>query len=331
MKYFYWGFTDSGKGYTNRLAKVNGKVLANFFNYQIIKIYTTVNINEKDWFDFTQTKKIIHDNNGLKTVSRVENRIYKYYNYQTSPSTITKVGSLKVLRKKKWQKGVYKDAINITREQKLKYIDYDKYKNTTIYYNMAKDHVMESDVNSVNVFRDMKYSFDELKSKINMYMDDVDLANSNLLHYFEPLKEILQNKNSVNIIPYKTNLLDSFISKLDGFYNFNLNIEFNQDLFEVYEKDKERIWKWLDYYLVQQNFLIDKFKTENIPYVYFNLDEDKYTDLFAGWDDLRSRDCTHRKHTWKNVKEDEKCKYHKVVDIAKEYMSVRNPKPLELR
>ena len=30
MTYFYWGFTDSGKSYTQRLARTNGKVEARF-------------------------------------------------------------------------------------------------------------------------------------------------------------------------------------------------------------------------------------------------------------------------------------------------------------
>tara|TARA_B100000508_G_scaffold139193_1_gene136703 strand:+ start:96 stop:1052 length:957 start_codon:yes stop_codon:yes gene_type:complete len=318
MTYFYWGFIDSGKGYTQRLAKSNGKVEARFNPQYITKTYTTININEKIWHDITETTKVIHNNNGLKIASKTKNRIYRYYKYIATPSSISSNRACNENWNTKFGNNI--SDYKLTDEQILKYSDYDKYKHTSVYFNFAS---------SDKVFD--KLNLNEIKDNINTIIDDVDIASCNLLYFFEPLKDVIKSKNSVNIIPYKVNLLDCFISKLDGFANFNPKKEYNKDLFEVYEQDKERVWQWLDHFLNEQNFLIDKFKKNDIPYVYFNLDEDKYTDLFIGYEDLIQRDCTHRKHTWKDASENEKWKYEKVEDIAKEYISVRKARPLELR
>ena len=46
--YFYWGFTDSGKNYVNRLSRLNEKVLANFYDNHILKTYTKVKFEKPD-------------------------------------------------------------------------------------------------------------------------------------------------------------------------------------------------------------------------------------------------------------------------------------------
>jgi len=299
IHYFYWGFTDSGKNYVNRLAKLNEKVIANLYDNYILKTYTKVHIHEKDWDDVTFTTKIIHDNDGLKTVSKINKRVFKYNYIPHAPhSTINS----------NWLKKDNETGHNVF--DYGKYRDW-KYHESSVYYKNATTY------NKLNLH----------EVHMREIMEDVDLIDSNILYYFEPMKNMLRQNNSVNIIPYKVNLLDSFISKLDGFQMLNTRLEDHNDLFEVYEQDKERVWKWLDFFLHEQNFLVDKLKANDIPYVYFNLDEDKYW-----WDDKSlARDCTHRKSGWVLADESEQWKYSKVVDIAKEYITVRQPKPLELR
>lgn len=324
IHYFYWGFTDSGKNYVNRLSRLNEKVLANFYDNHILKTYTKVHIHDTEWDDVTFTTKIIHDNNGLKTVSKIDKRIFRYNNFPLAPHSTINNDWFKQMRKK--GRGVMlnspeldygKDKLKLSDEQRTKYSDW-KYHESSIYFKNATSY--------------SQLDLDEVKNHIDEIMEDIDMSDSNLMYYFEPMKNILRQNNSVNIIPYKVNLLDSFISKLDGFQTLNTRLEDHNDLFEVYEQDKERIWKWLDFFLHEQNFLVDKFKANNIPYVYFNLDEDNYTDLFVGWDNSSlPRDCTHRRSGWVLADESEKWKYKKVEDIAKEYMTVRQPKPLELR
>ena len=312
-RYFYWGFTDSGKNYVNRLAKHNEKVVANFYDNHILKTYTNIHIHEEEWDDVTFTTKIIHYNNGLKTVSKEQKMIFEYLNYPYTPhSTIND----------KWLEHVNPSEVHrrknniLSKEQKEKYRDW-KYNKSNVYYKLADSFE--------------KLNLSVMNNHIEEIIEDVDLLDSSLLDFFDSLENIIRQNNSVNIIPYKVNLLDSFISKLDGFQILNTRLEDHNDLFEVYEQDKERVWKWLDFFLHEQNFLIDKFRANNTPYVYFNLDEDKYTDLFVGWDKSIARDCTHHKSGWVLADENEQWKYKKVEDLAKEYMTVRQPKPLELR
>lgn len=160
---------------------------------------------------------------------------------------------------------------------------------------------------------DTSYPEGQIMWKIDpSIMDNVDLL---LLRKFEVIsqnKKLFQSTN--NIIPYKTNLTDSAISKLDKFGGQRKQ-EYGNELLDVYNKDKNRIWNYLDLYLQEIDDTIELCKSNDVPYVMFNLDEDSYEDTF-GWGKLDCRDVTHHKIRWQD---DEK--YDIIENMAKEYVS----------
>ena len=115
-------------------------------------------------------------------------------------------------------------------------------------------------------------------------------------------------RNSVNIIPYKSNHLDSVISKLDHFKS-----QTGDDLFEVYEQNKNLVWRWLDSFQKEMDGIEDKLKQRNIPYRMFDLDTDSYPDTF-GWQVDVDRKFSHRGEAWKHEN------YDRIEEIANEYI-----------
>ncbi len=160
---------------------------------------------------------------------------------------------------------------------------------------------------------DIVYPHKQVIKKIDpSFMNEVDLL---LLRDFSVITHnILLFQSTNNIIPYKSNLLDSVISKLDKFGGQRKE-EFGNELLEVYGTDKKRIWNFLDCYLQDIDNTIELCKSNNIPYVMFNLDEDSYENTF-GWGKMEYRDISHHKKVWHNEE-----KYDILENMAKEYLS----------
>ena len=144
------------------------------------------------------------------------------------------------------------------------------------------------------------------------YMHDVDLL---LLRDFSVITHnIVLFQSTINVIPYKTNLVDSARSKLDKFGTHRAE-EYGNKLLDVYNKDKNRVWDFLDCYLKDIDDTIMLCKSNNIPYVMFNLDEDNYEDTF-GWGELQYRDLTNHNRIWQRGD-----RYDILDNMAKEYVS----------
>ena len=144
------------------------------------------------------------------------------------------------------------------------------------------------------------------------YMHDVDLL---LLRDFSVITHnIVLFQSTINVIPYKTNLTDSAISKLDKFGTHRKQ-EYGNKLLDVYNMDKKRVWDFLDCYLHDIDDTIKLCQSNDVPYTMFNLDEDSYEDTFR-WGKIQYRDLSHHKDVWQNRE-----KYDIIENMAKEYVS----------
>ena len=85
-------------------------------------------------------------------------------------------------------------------------------------------------------------------------------------------------------------------------------------MLELYNTDKNRVWYWLDEFNRQEDDIITLLKKYNIPYRMFDLDTDRYKDVF-GWEIELPKNYTHRKNSWQNND-----RYAIIQDIAKEYV-----------
>tara|TARA_B100001175_G_C19505796_1_gene640786 strand:- start:2474 stop:3271 length:798 start_codon:yes stop_codon:yes gene_type:complete len=118
-----------------------------------------------------------------------------------------------------------------------------------------------------------------------------------------------------NIVPYKKDILDSAICKLDKFNEF-VSTPYKHDVVKAYKENKNFIWIFLDNMIYNStNYIEGLLKQYNIPYTYFSLDDDDYNSKF-GWDvEIKNKELTHPKIDWHDEE-----KYTLIKDIAEEYI-----------
>ena len=124
-------------------------------------------------------------------------------------------------------------------------------------------------------------------------------------------------KTANNVIPFKSNVFDCIVKHIDSFSCFTHH-KYETPL-EIYKSDKKFLWDYLDH---QLNYPIEisKFLTKNnIPFRYFDLDNDSYIEVFGGDFEI-DKEYTSHVTTWKEYED----RYNQVARMADEYISLRN-------
>ena len=298
--YVYWGGSDSGKAHMKHYAIHNDKtqLLWNKSNKRITKIYNTVHYQGVYWRDETNRKIIYHNIDGFRKCEKKTNLIYHHMQFKTNKSSMNPKNSRSSYYQEKRKRNYSKD--DITKYSQIEYI------NTNLYYDIIKFY------NEVGeVFTREMLDYDEIFKDVEF----MSIAPPEFV--IEDNLELFQS--SINVIPYKSNRLDSIISKLDLFESAFRENPFedqrDDDLLEAYNTDKNKVWNYLDEYDRQQDNVIDFLKKHDISYQMFDLDTDSYKDTF-GWEIELPRDYTHRKDSWQDSH-----RYAIIHDIAKEYVS----------
>ena len=161
-------------------------------------------------------------------------------------------------------------------------------------------------------------SFPRITDNIKDILSDVGLAflfesqDTNYNKEITALSDYL--RTCTNIVPYKTNILDSITHKLD-ILTF-LGWEGCSNAVEEYRNNKERLWCYLDGFFEYMKNITYILSKNNIPYKMFDLDNDSYTDVF-GWDNYIIR------KNISDVKRDPRFdsnKWQQLEQIAKEYI-----------
>ena len=130
-----------------------------------------------------------------------------------------------------------------------------------------------------------------------------------------------------NIVPYKSDLVDSARNLLDLFDEFketSWKERWDHSVFDVYETDKETIWKYLDEYVFTKYEEVPReLKKYDIEFEYFDLDKDSYKKTFKIDKDPLFRLMTY--NTMDQLKnfpnKETRDRYHRLTDIAKEYVA----------
>ena len=333
MTYYYWGFTDTGKNHLRLFAKANDKIYLMFKGWDegnqpfrshfcqtnsatsnvstgnvatgIVKHITETHYRETNWNDQTYIKRIYHNNNGLR-VSDISNRqIF---------SKFTGIGHLSQIHPNDLKGGItIKNKTNLSDEDIKKYSDV-KYIGTEIYRYICSRY---TSIAFQPLTREVVGNqWDEILEDVDCMQVDEHLRDwivDDLVPYF---------REGTNLVPFKSDHLDNYISKLDGFADFIPEINYRGSLFDAYEKDKEFVWMWLDQWNIKLKNIVDKLRERKIPFTYFDLDKDSYKDVFKGWDYEIPRDFSHRRKFWITGKDFEK-RYSKVKSIAEEYIELR--------
>ena len=297
--FIYWGSYDSGKAHLKHYAKLNNKTNLLWMPNEIRKIKTITHISEISWTDETIHRIIYHDLDGFRKCEKIENRIWKNHGFALPDSSINP--SIVEERKDRyWLKSSKNKTYS---EEHIQKYTQKEYINTSVYFDLITKY--NKFWGDDGICKPLTH--DTLKNHYDEILEDVDLITFILPDWaIDALEDVL--RNSVNIIPYKSNHLDSVISKLDHFKS-----QTGDDLFEVYEQNKNLVWRWLDSFQKEMDGIEDKLKQRNIPYRMFDLDTDSYPDTF-GWQVDVDRKFSHRGEAWKHEN------YDRIEEIAKEYI-----------
>ena len=303
--FVYWGGMDGGKGHIRSFARLNDKTQILWLPLLIKKIKTETHIDGGDWRDETFHEIIYHNiDNEFRECERKQDRIWRPHRFMHPNSTVKARPngySKKTKKKIKDKEYSIEDVMKYTQKE---------YVGTCVYYDIIRRHNGRGGKGiSVPLTSEL------LKDHYHKIFEGVDIMSYIIPSWaMRDLAELL--RKSVNVIPFKSDHLDSCVSKLDGFLNFR-DSEYGNDLLEVYNQDKNRVWKWLDSFREDDEKVKRRLKSYDIPYVMFDLDQDSYTDFF-GWERDMDRKYSHRGKTWEGER------YEKVVEIAKEYIHLRS-------
>tara|TARA_B100001778_G_scaffold190784_1_gene157191 strand:+ start:253 stop:1155 length:903 start_codon:yes stop_codon:yes gene_type:complete len=296
----YWGGGESGKAHLKHYAMHNDKTVLIWHqgNKSITKIYTTVHHQSVYWRDESVRKIVYHYIDGFRKCEKKTDSIYQHLPYKHNKSSMVQKDDRTTYYQLKRKR-------NYTQDEIKKYTQIE-YINTNLYFDILKfvdqigQEIPREELDYDDIFK------------------DVDLL------IFIPPEHVVEDnvelfQSSVNVIPYKSNILDCTIGRLDlflsAFQESPFTDERENDLLESYYSDKNIIWNHLDEYKRQEDNVIRLLKKYDIPYQMFDLDTDSYKDTF-GWEIELPRDYTHRRESWQDSE-----RYTIIENIAKEYVS----------
>tara|TARA_B100001989_G_scaffold233113_1_gene192788 strand:- start:545 stop:1672 length:1128 start_codon:yes stop_codon:yes gene_type:complete len=242
------------------------------------------------------------------------------------------------------------DEMEIFTDEDVKKFTSDDYKGCDLY-NHA---MMQSMVNKE--FEELGYKM--LNDNADEIFDDVDLLMSMTITHFNLSNSsnpnnygnedgtcfcennyLLQKneknkKNSIpenvlnklrkanNVIPYKSDVFSWALSFIDSFSHLTHHIyDEGQEILtkELYDKNKKIIFQYLDHQFYIPIKIAEFLTKRNIPYRYFDLDNDSYKEVFGGNFEL-DRNYTSHSECWKNYQD----RYNQIEDMVKEYITERN-------
>ena len=242
------------------------------------------------------------------------------------------------------------DEMEIFTDEDVKKYSSDEYKGSDLY-NHA---MMQSMVNKE--FEDLGYEmlndnadeiFDDVDLLMSMTISHFNLSNSSnrnpygrengsgfcekhfLLQRSEESKKYSIPENVLNklrkannVIPYKSDVFSWALSFIDSFSHLTHHIyDEGQEILtkDLYNKNKKIIFQYLDHQFYIPIKIAEFLTKRNIPYRYFDLDNDSYKEVFGGNFEL-DRNYTSHSECWKNYQD----RYNQIADMVKEYISERN-------
>ena len=263
MKFVYWGAVNSGSDHINRMFEFNERQHLYYINapYNFAK-YIYPEPKKQEWYHYYKLRNENKLEKLLYRTSRVKNPLKeRAYNYM----------------------------------EKYNFVDHrttDFYKNKHVIDSSDRRGLNNVDLSNYEPFLNhapntWEFALDD------MFDGDIIVRPHHLLgfvnykrKYITTPKIISLLKNTINIVPYKENIIDSMISKLNMFdppkqskiYTKRTGRPvFFKTIIDAYKRDKEIVWNHLDEFTRQQRDIEQALQDYNIPYDYMNLDDDDYS------------------------------------------------------
>ena len=349
--YVYWGTDNSGKKHVECSADANSKTTLTGRYPKILQKKKVNMIYWEDKWNESETEEILYHRQKRYPDEFLQTKVTQHqiqvgFEGNSSMSDIntkTTWDKLDDMYDEKFMK--FRDRRKHRLQPYLEEYGKKEYANTMIYQKLIQQNSSKiCDPMGVKMLNDnAEEIFDGVDFATNPLQSDYILQGSS--HWRGGTEVIPDNvvkiyQSAVNVVPYKTNLLDSVISKLDTFtdsqavpYPTHRYIDHRTHvydkvtgetikkgtIYELYKHNKPFLWQYLDSYQTHLNDIISIMRQHNIPITMFNLDEDRYEDIFPDWNVVLPKDTTHFKKVWGGYEEN----YKEVVIMAKEYLSRR--------
>lgn len=329
----YWGRNSGGKLHMKFLSKLNSQTLIITEDQHIIKEKYTVknhgvSPDGRLWIDRIIDGKIYYrlDEKSLKLYcSEYRNQTVKKLHFHTTDAYINpsqvQQGSGRHI-KEYYDKFI---SYRIFSDEERKRILHDTEKINTVLYNKALD---EERQNCCQLgYTTLNLNAREIFENVDILLvDNYDIIEQKISvgHHEIPPQLLKMLRESTNIVPIKSNLLDHVLLLIDSFSHHTRH-KYCDTPVQIYKENKNTLWKYLDTEIGQVHKVVKSLESKKIPYQYFDLDTDSYKDVFDFELDL-PRDYTSYCFTWKNHMD----RHADLEKIAKEYISLRNITTMKL-
>jgi len=306
MKFVYWGAVNSGADHINRMFEFNERQHVFYTNapYKFDK-YIYPKSKTQEWYHYYKLRnenklvRVLHQGNRVK-----DPHIEHTYNYMEKYNFVDHrtmdFYSNKTITDSSDRRGV-NDDVDIS-----KYEPFLNHAPNT--WEFALDDMFDG----------------ELLVRPNHLLGIVNCQRA----YITTPKIISLLKNTTNIVPYKENIIDSMVSKLNIFdppkqakkyiKRTGRPVVF-KTIIDAYNRDKEIVWRHLDEFTKQQRDIEQALQDYDIPYDHFNLDTDDYIRF-------NCKIVLDKKYSHPNFDTNNPVVEHKrklLEDMASEYVTVR--------
>tara|TARA_B100000131_G_scaffold151248_1_gene146743 strand:- start:99 stop:1106 length:1008 start_codon:yes stop_codon:yes gene_type:complete len=307
MKFVYWGAVNSGSDHLNRMFEFNER-------QHVLYTNATYEFN-KFIYPEPKTQELYH-----YYKPRNENKLVRVL-YRTS----------RVKNPMKEQSYCYMEKYNFVDHRTTDY-----YKNKFITDSTVKRGLDKNTTNIDDYEPFLNHAPNTWEFALDDMLDGELLVRPHHLlgivnyqrKYITTPKIISLLKNTTNIVPYKVDIIDSMVSKLNMFDPPKQSKIYTRQtgrpvvfktIIDAYNRDKELVWCHLDEFTRQQRDIEQALQDYNIPYDYINLDEDDYSRF--GCKIVLDSKYSHPNFDTNNPVVEHKRKM--LEDMAREYVTVR--------
>lgn len=316
-KFIYWGGVNSGKTQIERLCVINHKsFLAYGRNQFLVKSTSTPEYTKdtlEDKLNDNRYKDVVVYYVDKETKEVVERKVSMLFNFHKT--VIRPNESMHFVRNQTGKELNFRADLHFITHLLGIHIPEDEFLNN-----------YDNSLQSTGQYQDMWIEKYVDPYNLNFYkhilkvLDEVDwvscpyfLLSPTLkgMSFFKYSFLIDAMKNFTHIIPYKSNIIDSLVSKLNLAHTLKY-----KNLIEWYNTDVNTLWNAIDCYTNVSRNYERSLQFYNIEYRYFDLDKDRYETL--GFKNYQPVSAT---HPTLDKKTDE---YKFLEKLAHEYIENRN-------
>ena len=358
--FVYWGGFNGAKKYVKRLMGLNSKCYVEMYPYSMIhhkhKCHWFGRNTKRDLiWDITIDKDLVHrhvDSPGLLTSSKhirkvdylqgglhggksgriwpeMENgRVVIKSNLEVADSFISPDDIVRLIRfgpNDTIGFGRLKDPLR-NKEDQRGFLDI-KWKDSSMYYEVLKRNVVNDNSRKL-----IELTPDDIP-KTHVVFPYITRAN----YQYEDVKiDGDKFKDYINVLPYKTNLVDCAINALE---NWGENRQGGNGkpnkVMHLYKTNKKELWKYLDCIVFDMNYMLErKLIDAGIKYEWINIDKDDWAKFFKVERNLprlmRGENIAFTILTTSKYKKTIRKNYRILEDISREWFADKNKKDTRL-